>query len=279
MAVWSKVRLSSLAVGLRCDAEYYQPDYLSQATRLAKAHPHIIDTFALVTDGIHASPDEVVSGGVTYLSAKCVKDNTFSLSDGLQISQKQHGANPRTALRKNDVLITTVGTIGNAAVVHPELPPANCDRHIGIIRLHPDADIDPYYLATFLNSEYGRFQSFRESTGNVQRNLFIEKIRELKVPRLKCARRVSQQTRAAYKKRRAAELAALKAESLLSNAIGLGGVDLGVSGPTSYSRRLRDLLAESRFDAEYFSPKYQRALRILKAQDGRAGRVNAGETT
>jgi hypothetical protein len=129
----------------------------------------------------HGSPDAVEEAGVRYLSAKCVKDNDFALGDALQISDAQHVANPRTALRVEDVLITTVGTIGNAAVVQKETVPANADRHLGIIRLNKDAEIDPYYLATFLNSEYGRFQSLREATGNVQLNLFIEKIKVLRI--------------------------------------------------------------------------------------------------
>ena len=56
------------------------------------------------------------------------------------------------------------------------------DRHVGIIRIRKDAEVDPFYLAAFFNCSYGRFQTWRESTGNVQLNLFIEKINELLVP-------------------------------------------------------------------------------------------------
>jgi hypothetical protein len=170
MAVWSTVKLSTLASGHRLDPEYYQPRYLVDSETLALSDPKAISTFAFVTDGIHASPDEVEADGVRYLSAKCVKDNAFALGDALQISQLQHVANPRTSLQENDVLITTVGTIGNAAVVQPDILPANADRHLGIIRIRADSDIDPYYLSTFLNCQYGRFQSLREATGNVQLN-------------------------------------------------------------------------------------------------------------
>ena len=200
MAVWSVVKLSALALGLRCDPEYYHPRNLADAKHLARSKPQSIGTMAFVTDGIHGSPEEVEADGVRYLSAKCVKDNAFALDNALHISYAQHTANPRTSLRENDVLITTVGTIGNAAVVQAEILPANSDRHLGIIRINKNALVDPYYLAAFLNCKYGRFQSLRESTGGVQRNLFIEKIRELRVPVLDCAAQVSRQTRAAYTK-------------------------------------------------------------------------------
>ena len=157
MAVWSVVKLSALALGLRCDPEYYHPRNLADAKHLARSKPQSIGTMAFVTDGIHGSPEEVEADGIRYLSAKCVKDNAFALGDALRISDAQHTANPRTSLRENDVLITTVGTIGNAAVVQAEILPANSDRHLGIIRINKDALVDPYYLAAFLNCKYGRF--------------------------------------------------------------------------------------------------------------------------
>lgn len=267
MAVWSVVDLSALSAGIRCDPEYYQPRYLAYAKRLMQTKPERIGGIALVTDGIHASPDEVEEGGVRYLSAKCVKDNTFALGDALKISDAQHAANPRTSLRENDVLITTVGTIGNAAVVQTDILPANSDRHLGIIRLNKDAPVDSYYLSTFLNCEYGRFQSLREATGNVQLNLFIEKIRELQVPVLDCAAQVSRLTKEAYAKRREGEAAIIAAETLLMEALGLDHIDL--SPQKCYTRRFRDLEEERRFDAEFFNPKYQRIIKRLRS-GGRA---------
>lgn len=247
---------------MRLDAEYYQPRFIKDAARLAKTAPQPIGSFAVVTDGIHASPDEVEEGGVKYLSAKCVKDNFFVLSDALQISNAQHEANPRTSLREDDVLITTVGTIGNAAVVQPEILPANSDRHLGIIRITDKDDVDPYYLATFLNSEFGRFQSLREATGNVQLNLFIEKIRELAVPRLHCEAQVAKLTRAAYGQRKKAVAAMNAAEALYVNALGLQPVKphRGIG----YTRTMKDLLTERRFDAEYFHPRYQQIIAQLR---------------
>ena len=177
---------------------YYQPHYLRMERELAACSTTPLGAIAMVTDGIHASPDIVDSGGVPYLSAKCVKDNRIVTGACIQISRAQHAANPRTRPKPGDVLITTVGTIGNAAVVTDELSYVNADRHLGIIRL-ADGVMDPYYLSTFLNSAYGRFQTLRESTGNVQLNLFIHKIKQLRVPLLPCAPDVAQLTRAAYR--------------------------------------------------------------------------------
>lgn len=266
MAVQSAVKLSNLAPGLRLDAEYYQPRYLADARRLSNVPNEPIRRFAAVTDGIHASPDEVEEEGVLYLSAKCVKDNLFALGDALRISESQHAANPRTSLREHDVLITTVGTIGNVAVVQRDLLPANCDRHLRIIRIQ-DPGVDPYFVATFLNCEYGRFQSIREATGNVQLNLFIEKIRELLIPALNCAPLVAQQTREAYARRKSSVEAIKKAEAYLLKALGLEQLDL--EPQRSYTRSFRELQRGNRFGAEYYMPCKQRVLQALAAMPHR----------
>jgi type I restriction enzyme S subunit len=259
MAVWSTLAMSVLAPGTRLDAEYYQPRFLQSLERLSAFDCRSLNCIAYVTDGIHSSPDEVDEGGVRYLSAKCVKDNDFSLGDALRISEAQHAANPRTSLRIDDVLITTVGTIGNAAVAQPDLLPANADRHLGIIRIKEEAATDPYFLAAFLNSEFGRFQSLREATGSVQLNLFIEKIKTLLVPSLRCAGSVSNLTREAYSARLEAAAKVLEAEALVS--LGLGTVNLSPS--KTYALSLQQMLSGNRFGAEFYMPAKFRVLQSL----------------
>lgn len=255
MAVWSIPKFSKLP-DLRYDPEYYQPSNLELSIRLAAANPVPVSSFADVTDGIHASPDWVESGGTTYLSAKCVKDNYFVLDDAGQISQEQNTANPRTQARINDVLITTVGTIGNAAVVYDDILPANMDRHLGIIRIRDTKKIDPYYLATFLNCKYGRFQSLRDATGNVQLNLFIAKINKLLVPVGNAINEVGKLTRKAYKK-------ILESQSLYPEAEAemlerMGWEELTQQPALShYIQQFSGTQLANRFDPEHFKPQYK----------------------
>jgi type I restriction enzyme M protein len=261
MAVWSYISYRQLPY-FRLDPEYYQPHYLSLHETLTKAQAVPIQQFAFVTDGIHGSPEWVDEGGVTYLSAKCVKDNFIDVSNAGKISNSQNSTNPRTQARIDDVLITSVGTIGNAAVVDADILPANMDRHLGIIRVRADSGVDPYYLATFLNCEYGRFQSMRESTGNVQLNLFIEKIKTILVPMGEHYNRVGEVTRQTYQKRKEAHSFYKQAEARLLEALGLQNIDL--SHQVAYTGSFREAVSAHRLDAEYFQPKYYR---ILDAMD------------
>jgi restriction endonuclease S subunit len=262
MAVWSIIQFSQL-VDLRLDSEYYQPINLKLEKSLKAAKPIPISNFAYVTDGIHGSPDWVEENGILYLSAKCVKDNYFSLANAGKISQSQNTLNPRTQARLDDVLLTTVGTIGNAAVVDEKILPANMDRHLGIIRIDKESCINPYYLATFLNSKFGIFQTIRESTGNVQLNLFIEKIKNLLVPIGDRFNDVGKLTRKAYDKRYESESLYAEAEALLLHELGLDNLDL--STQKTYVANFSETVEGDRLDAEYFQPKYYRVLDAIKS--------------
>jgi len=156
---------------IRIDSEYFKLEYLSKLRHIKELTYRKIEEFAYVTDGIHESIQFDENSSINLISAKSPKDNIFDLSGNEYISQTQHIKNPRTALQKDDVIISTVGTIGNCAVVDETILPANSDRHVGIVRI--EKDFKPYFLSTFILSKYGRFQTLRESTGNVQLNLFI----------------------------------------------------------------------------------------------------------
>lgn len=88
-----------------------------------------------VTDGIHESINFDNQSDVNLISAKSPKENVFDLLNNNFISYEQHNKTSRTNLKKGDVIISTVGTIGNCAVVDDLMLPANSDRHVGIIRL------------------------------------------------------------------------------------------------------------------------------------------------
>jgi type I restriction enzyme S subunit len=257
---------SQVKKDLRLDAEYYRPNHLRLIRLLDESEPSTIGSFASVTDGIHGSPDVVEEDGIRYLSAKCVKDNYFSIDDTLLISRQQHANNRRTQMRVGDVLVTTVGTIGNAVVVTDDISPANADRHLGIIRVNTGSEWDPYYLATFLNSRLGRFQTMREATGNVQLNLFVEKIKTLRVVRIADHDRVVELTRRAYSRRKEAELLYTRVEAMLESALGLDKLDL--TPKLFYERAYADARTAQRLDAEYYQPPKKAVLDSLAKMGG-----------
>lgn len=169
----------------RLDATYFLKSDVSKLHSLAALEHDRLGDVCYVTDGIHTSIDFDEGSGIKVISAKQPKNGFLDLSSVEEISEQSHRANPCTALREDDVLISTVGTIGNAAVVRSEALPANSDRHVAILRMLEDVPrpVCPEYVSVFLNLSYGQMQSKRETTGKVQPNLFLVKIRDIKLAR------------------------------------------------------------------------------------------------
>lgn len=250
----------------RIDAEYFGTETLAAIGRLRSRGAAPLATLAAITDGIHTSLPFVDDGTVKVLSAKHPKENYIDRSQFETITAEFHAQNPRTALRENDVLISTVGTIGNSAVVTADLLPANSDRHIGIIRLHKGV-MSPYVLSTFLLGKYGKTQSVRETTGNVQPNLFISKIGQLLIARFseQFEKTIAANVQLGYQLREISAEQLGQAEKVLLHTLGLD--DWQAPDPLTYIRSSRYAFATGRLDAEFFTQR----VRDMLARLGRDG--------
>jgi type I restriction enzyme S subunit len=248
---------------LRMDAEYSAKENMIRLGKLQACGCFRLGDAAFVTDGIHASIEFVEGSGIKVISAKHPKDNFFDADNCEEISAVQHLANPRTSLTAGDVIVSTVGTIGNAAVARKSMLPANSDRHVGIIRV--SSDLPPEFISTFLVSKYGRFQTRRESTGNVQLSLFISKIGDLLVPSLSCQfmELVAKTVQHSDRLRDSAWDHLAAAEQSLRRALGMEGWE--PAEPLTYTCRASQALSAARIDAEYFAPRVAQLLARLSA--------------
>lgn len=251
----SEINFSELNNEHRIDAEYFSKQNLFFQKELLDYGIMRIGDIATVTDGIHTSIDYDVNSHINLISATSPRDNVFDLSRCAYISEKAHSENPRTALKKNDVIISTVGTIGNCAVVDDSILPANSDRHVGIIRIN--TDYSPYVLSTFLLSKYGKTQTLRESTGNVQLNLFIYKLRELYIPRFSetFQQTIEQIVKSAHVNLSKSKSLYSEAEEYLLSELGLKNWQPN-NAPINIKQLKESFLASGRLDAEYYQPKY-----------------------
>ena len=255
----SEIKFSMLNEELRIDAEYFSKQNISVIKRLSDFGTIKISDIAEVTDGIHTSIDYDENSRINLISAGSPKENVFDLSRNVFISEKAHKENPRTALRKDDVIISTVGTIGNCAVVDESILPANCDRHVGIIKINKD--YSPHVLSTFLLSKYGRLQTMRESTGNVQLNLFIYKLKELLIPAFSkdFQSKIETLVKSAHARLEESKSLYAQAENLLRSELGMSNPseNFGSCGGANVStKRFSDVFQSGRLDSEYYQKKY-----------------------
>jgi restriction endonuclease S subunit len=248
----------------RLDAEYFSKKNIELNQKLEKTGYKRIDEIAFVTDGIHTSIDYSEESKIKLVSATSPRENYFDFSRNVFISEKVHLQNPRTALKIGDIIISTVGTIGNCAVVKSSDLPANSDRHVGIIRINNKQFLSNY-VSTFLLSKYGRFQTIRESTGNVQLNLFIYKIKTLKIANLSMnfQNKIECIVNSAHSNREKSQSLYRQAEELLLKTIGLLNFKPSKKA-TNIKSFKKSFLTTGRLDAEYYQPIYERVEKIIK---------------
>jgi restriction endonuclease S subunit len=251
-------------IDFRLDAEYFSKKNIELNHKLEKTGFKRIDEIASVTDGIHTSIDYSEESKIKLVSATSPRENYFDFSRNVFISEKVHLQNPRTALKIGDIIISTVGTIGNCAVAKSSDLPANSDRHVGIIRIN-DKQFLPNYVSTFLLSKYGRFQTIRESTGNVQLNLFIYKIKTLKIANLSISfqNKIERIVNSAHSNREKSQSLYHQAEDLLLETIGLSNFKPDIKA-TNIKSFKNSFLKTGRLDAEYYQLKYEDYTRLIK---------------
>ena len=252
----SEIMYSDYLENRRFDSEFYlKNDLLMLNLMRKKFNVAYLENYADITDGIHESIIYSKTSGINLISAKAPKNNIFNLSSSGFISKEQHVSNYRTSLRDKDIILSTVGTIGNCAVVDENILPANSDRHVGIIRLKKE-EFKPYYISTFILSAFGQIQTKRHTTGNVQPNLFIEKLKILEIPLMsKCIQDViNDSVIKALKIYYHSKEIYSEAEQILLKALNMDNFVPSQKNTTTKS--LSQFMNAGRLDAEYFQPKY-----------------------
>lgn len=133
-----------------------------------------------ITDGTHLPPP-FTDSGLPFLFVRNIVTGTINFDVQKYISEetydeltKKHKAEP------GDVLFSAVGSFGVAAVVRTDTKFA-FQRHIAHIK--PDTTLlDADFLAYFLNSPDGRFQSEGVAMGGAQRTVTLADLRKFRIP-------------------------------------------------------------------------------------------------
>lgn len=133
-------------------------------------------------------------GYCLFLNAGNVTPNGFSFEENLFISQEKDNVLRKGKLQRGDIVYTTRGTVGNAALYSTTVPFENIRINSGmvILRCHKDI-VDRRYLYQILKSEYFRPYFKKYCTGSAQPQLPImnfSKI-ELDLPSIETQRRIA----------------------------------------------------------------------------------------
>lgn len=202
----------------RLDAEYYSQSYDYAIEKLHKLKPNAIvplgDVLRDITNGQTPLRHDLTEGEVVFLTAEHISDFRIDFDSDKRVETEHHQKQlAKTAVKKNDLLITIKGKIGNAAVVENVPSPTNINQDVGLLRLKDG--VDPYYIAGYINSILGKMFTKRISTGQINPFLGLGNLRTIPIPIFDNANELGALIRA---KVMDAERAASKSKYLLNTA-------------------------------------------------------------
>lgn len=240
---------------IRLDSKYYQlQEELKNFNDTADIKmSNLGEMITGITDGEHAG-QTFVKEGILFLKNSSIKDFDISVNDGFYITETNHKRLSRSAIKPGDILFTTIGHLGSAAIVPEDFCEANMNQNF--VKISVDSQIiNPYYVACFLNSKFSRRQINALLTGNIQSILTYPKIKNIKIvyPTDK-----NQQNTIAKKYKKALQLSKI-AEENIRNALDIFESHLNISKkvyPKLYNVSYDDFYSTSMWTAKSHLPEY-----------------------
>lgn len=149
------------------------------------------DICTQITDGTHSTVKDNKYGDYYLLSAKNIKDRIVISQNERKIDKTTlDSLRKRTKTAKDDVLVTSVGTIGETAIVRDDFPNYEFQRSVLILKSNTDL-VDPDYLYYYMRSLKQTLISM--ATGAVQKCLFIGQMKSvvIKLPDLETQKKIA----------------------------------------------------------------------------------------
>ena len=264
----SEVRTSELEYSKRLDAEYYAPKYLKYENIISSKGGKPLSTVSDFLIGPFGSAFTVENytddKTYRYIRGKDVKPMALMNDDSVYMPKEDYDRLSKYALKKEDILVSVVGTLGNAAIVEAENLPAIFSCKSTVLRTK---DVNPRYLLTYLNSKYGRDLLLRKERGAIQKGLNLDDLKTLEVyiSSNEFQNKISEIYEQSKKYLKKSKSLYTQAEQLLLEELGLK--DWQPSTENINSKSFKESFgATGRLDAEYYQPKYEEIDAKIKQQ-------------
>jgi len=136
----------------------------------------------IVTDGTHDSP-KLQSDGIPFIKGKHISSGRIDFASCDYISEQDHlKCIRRVKPKKNDVLFSNIGSVGDAARVSDDIEFSI--KNVALFRPDPEK-VDPLYFYYLVISPFFKGQFLNVRSGSAQPFISLESFRSVKFPCLK----------------------------------------------------------------------------------------------
>ncbi len=264
MAVWSETSISDVSISKRIDGEYFHPEYIAAESIVLLNSTKTLKVLGKFLIGPFGSAFHVTNydsnSPFRYIRGKDVKPFQLLEDDNVYMPPKDYERLSKYAVKKDDLLISVVGTLGNVAVV-PEGLKGIFSCKSTIFR---DSSVEPYFLLAYFNSKYGRNCLLRRQRGAIQTGLNKDDLEQVPVPIFnnKIQIEIGSLVRVALEKNQLAKSLYVQAQELLENELRLDQLVLEKS--KSYETSFSEVVNGGRIDAEFYHAKYKPYLQAIQ---------------
>jgi restriction endonuclease S subunit len=254
----------------RIDSDFFKKEILSVVEFInSKPHDKLKDLISdLKSFGAYSLCNEInfiekSEQAIPFVRCLNIKNGVVNFDDLLYIDKKSNELLWKSEVKPRMVLVTMSGTVGNATVALENWKyPINTNQDIAKIET---SNINPYFLATFLNSKYGYVQMIRLQAGAIQQHLYLSQIEKLVIPKtdIDFQQQIEKTVKLAHSKREQSKSLYRQAEELLLETLGLKDFTPSEKGINIKSFK-SSFLATGRLDAEYYQSKYEDYIDLVR---------------
>src|SRR3989344_5173553 len=268
MITCSIIKKSELKDAKRLDAEYYQPEYFIDFKK-GDWRP-IGEVLELCQYGLSQAMNDEGNGYPMFKMDNI--DDAFLIDDDVRFADIPKSIFDQFEIKKDDVFFNRVNSeefVGRTGIYKLANLKSVFASYLIRARVKSDGKILADYLNIFLNSSYGlkQIRKFTRRSVN-QANVNAEELKRMKIailPMTEQEKIRDLSNRSWYEFERSKSLYS-QAESLLLEGLELK--DYKSKNELRSVFNLSEIKKVNRIDAEYFQPKYQKVLSIIRANHG-----------
>jgi len=269
---YSIVKSSKIDLGDRIDAEYFEPSYLKDETRLKNVKAEPLSKYVKLTSSAFypSATGYYKTGEMPFI--RCVDCIDFPAITKLQEGTFERL--PYDFIKENktikkiedgDIVITKVGSPCFASIIYGLGEVALSRTVLGVYKIN---NIDPFYLVVFLRSKYGFDQLTRERELTIQYQLTLERVGRILT--YKPTDGLQKLIRQLFIKSQDLYISEVElyrgAEQLLLTELGL--TEWEPKHILSFVEYFSATNKAERIDAEYFQPMYKEIVEAIENYKG-----------